>query len=348
MIASVCPSKTTLPILSNIFVSAESGALTLMGTDLDISMRTSVAADVGKAGETTVPARILLDALRRMNAETLTVTVDEMNVMTLRAGDKVQCSLRGMMPGDFPHFPKLENADAISLPAKDLNEMLRYTSYAVSRDETRYVLNGVCFNFAERFEVVATDGRRLAKYSAAAIKREEARQLIIPSKSIGQMQQMLVGGDPVELRFSANQLELTLKQTQLVTRLIDGHYPNYAQVIPKTCQHAINVNRRALQDAIGLASVVTEKHKLAVVRIGLQKNQMLINASTADIGDVKDVIEVKYGGDDIDMSFNPIFLLDVAQNVDGDEIIFELTNATSPIVLRVGEQFLCVIMPLRM
>jgi DNA polymerase-3 subunit beta len=348
MLSPVCPSRTTLPILSNVLVQATQGELALMGTDLDVSMRTTIAAEVGKTGETTVPVRFLLDALRRMNAETISVTVDDLNVMTLRAGDKVQCSLRGMAPGDFPRFPKIEAADTVQLPIKELNDMLRATSYAVSRDETRYVLNGVCFNFAERFDVVATDGRRLAKYTNASIKRDEPRQLVVPSKSIAQLQQMLSGDGTVDIRFSATQMEVTVNQTKLVTRLVDGHYPNYMQVIPKSCQHVITLNRRAFLDACGLASVVTEKTKQPVIRITLQQQRMTISATTAEIGDAKDVLEVKYSGDDMEMAFNPTFLTECCQSLDTDEVMFEVTNAASPIVLRAGDAFLCVVMPMRL
>jgi len=348
MLSPVCPSRTTLPILSNVLIRAEQGELALMGTDLDVSMRTTIAAEVGKTGETTVPVRFLLDAVRRMSAENISVSVDDLNVMTLRAGDKVQCSLRGMAPGDFPRFPKIEAADSVQLPIKELNDMLRATSYAVSRDETRYVLNGVCFNFAERFDVVATDGRRLAKYTNPGLKRDEPRQIVVPSKSIAQLLQMLTGEGMADLRFSATQLEVTVNQTKLVTRLVDGHYPNYTQVIPKSCQHVIALNRRGFLNALGLASVVTEKTKQPVIRITLQQQRMTISATTAEIGDAKDVLEVKYAGDDMEMAFNPTFLTECCQSTDADEIMFEVTNAASPIVLRVGDAFLCVVMPMRL
>jgi DNA polymerase-3 subunit beta len=343
----VCPLRTTLPILSNLLVRAENGLLQLTGTDLDVSIRTSIAAEIETEGETTIPVRFLLDALRRLSTDTIAISTDDNNVSMLRAGDKVECSLRGMAPGDFPKFPKIEASGSIEFAAKDLAAMLRYTRYAVSRDETRYVLNGVCFTFGEKFEVVATDGRRLTKHANPAVSQEEVTQLIIPTKSINMIGQMLSEEGTVELRYTANQMEVNVGQTTLVTRLVDGHYPNYNQVIPKTCQHAIELDRRNFLAAVNLATVVTEKSKQAVVRINLQDQRLTISAATADIGEVNDTIEVSYSGEPIDIAFNPTFLTDVCQNVDEDQIVLEVSNATSPVVIRAGEHFLCVIMPMR-
>ncbi len=347
LIAPVCPARTTLAVLSNIHIVADAGTLHVTGTDLDVSIKTSLPADVSKSGASTIPVRLLLDVLRRITSETIQLTVDDNNVALLRAGDKTQCSLRGMAAMDFPKFPQLDGSDSVELAAKELSDMLRSTSYAVSRDETRYVLNGVCFSFGERFDIVATDGRRLAKYTNATIKRDDVKQLIVPTKSINLLQQMLGADGTVTLRYTSNQLEINTPGATMVTRLIDGHYPNYMQVIPKTCQVAIELNRRALQEAIGLATVVTDKTKQAVVRIAFERNKLTISAQTAEIGEVKEEIDVKYSGDSMEIAFNPTFLTEVCQNVESDEIALELTNASSPVVMRSGENFLCVIMPMR-
>jgi len=347
LIAPVCPVRTTLAVLSNIHIAAEAGVVQVTGTDLDVAVKTSVPAEVAKSGATTIPVRLLLDVLRRITADTIQISVDDNNVALLRAGEKTQCSLRGMSAMDFPKFPHFEGSDTVELPAKELSDMLRSTSYAVSRDETRYVLNGVCFSFGERFDVVATDGRRLAKYTNPAIKREDHKQLIVATKSINMLQQMLAGDGTVTLRYTTNQLEITTPAATMVTRLIDGHYPNYMQVIPKTCQVAVEVSRKAFQEAIGLATVVTDKTKQAVVRIAFERNKMTISAQTAEIGEVNEVIDVKYSSEPMEIAFNPTFLYDVCQNVDSEMVMLELTNSSSPVVMRAGENFLCVIMPMR-
>lgn len=347
LIQPVCPLRTTLPILANLLVKAETGKIELTGTDLDVTVKTEIPADVSAEGETTIPVRFLLDTLRRIRTDSIEIAVDSNNVAKINAGEKIECSLRGMAPGDFPKFPTIEEKDSVELPAKDFAAMLRYTSYAVSKDETRYVLNGVCFNFGEQFDIVATDGRRLAKYSSPNVKREEAQQLILPTKSINMIQQMLGSEGTVYMRYSTSQIEVNVNKTTLVTRLIDGHYPNYQQVIPKSCTHTLELNRSTFLNAINLATVVTEKTKQPVVRLALGDNKLTISANTAEIGEVHDELDVSYADEAMDIAFNPTYLTDVCQNVESDEIILEITNATSPTVIRSGENFLCVIMPMR-
>jgi len=347
LLQSVCPLKTTMPILSNLLVKATAGQIEFVATDLELSVKTKIPADVAEEGETTIPARFFLDALRRMSSDTIELTVDEANVSTIRSGARVKCSLRGMNPEDFPKFPEISADSSVELQAKELNTMLKYTSYAVSKDESKNMLNGVCFNFSDDLDVVATDGKRLAKYTYLGIKKENAMQIIVPTKSISIIQQLLNTDGTTEIKYSQNLVQINTLNSVLVTRLIDEHYPNYNQVIPKSCQAAVDVNRLAFLNAVNLATVVTEKSKQAVVRLTFADNQLAVSANTAEIGEVNDVLEVKYDGDQIDLAVNPTFLTDVCQNIDSEDIVVEITGSGSPLVIRSGENFLCIIMPMR-
>lgn len=345
----VCPVRTTLPILQNLRVEATTGKIILTATDLDIAMRTELTAEVSEEGVTTIPARFLADALRRMSVESLEVSSDANDVTKLRSGVKVECSLRGLPPDDFPAFQSIESEDVISLPANDVVQMLKHTDYAVSKDETRYVLNGVCFNLGTQFDVVATDGRRLAKYTIPDISRDEALQLVVPTKTVGIINQLLdaAGDADTRLRFTQNQIEVSVNTTTLVSRLIDGHYPNYKQVIPQSCEAAIEVDRKTFANAINLASVVTEKTKQSVVKVQFDKGQLSVSANTAEIGEVHDEIDITYDGEPVELAFNPTYLTEVCTSVQTDIITIEFTNSKSPVVIRSGDNFLCVIMPLR-
>ncbi len=347
LLQSVCPLRTTMPVLSNLLVKATAGQIELVATDLELSVKTKIQADVADEGETTIPARFLLDALRRMNSDTIEISVDEANVSTIRSGARVKCSLRGMNPEDFPKFPEMEADASIELPTKDLAAMLKYTSYAVSKDESKNMLNGVCFNFNDDLDVVATDGKRLAKYTYLGIKQENAMQVIVPTKSISIIQQILNTDGTAEIKYSQNLMQISTLNSVLVTRLIDEHYPNYNQVIPKSCQATVEISRAAFLNAVNLATVVTEKSKQAVVRLSFADNQLAISANTAEIGEVNDVLEVKYDGDQVDLALNPTYLTDVCQSVESDDIIIEITGSGSPLVIRSGENFLCIIMPMR-
>ena len=347
LLQPVCPLRTTMPILSNLLVKAAAGQIELVATDLDLTVKTKIPADVVEEGETTIPVRFFLDALRKMNSDTIEISVDEANVSTIRSGNKVKCSLRGMDPSNFANFPVVETDASIELPTKDLATMLKYTSYAVSRDESKSMLNGVCFNFSDDLDVVATDGKRLAKYVCVGVKQEKAMQVIVPSKSISVIHQILNTEGTAEIKYTSNLMQISTLNSVLVTRLVDEHYPNYNQVIPKSCQATIDVNRLTFLNAINLATVVTEKSKQAVVRLNFDNNKLSVNANTAEIGEVNDVLEVKYDGEQVDLAVNPTYLTDVCQNVESEEITIEITGSGSPLVIRSGENFLCIIMPMR-
>ena len=343
----VCPLRTTIPVLANLFIKTEKDKLTLSATDLDISLKTQITAEIIQEGETTIPVRFFLDALRKIKTETIIISTDQGNVSTLKAGKKVECSLRGMAPDDFPKFPIIDAENTIELDSKDFSKMIKYTCYAISKDENRHVLNGICLSFGEQFDVVATDGRRLAKFTDISIKKEESSQLIIPTKSVAVIQQMLEQDGKVELRYNKSSIEITYNQTVLVTRLVDGHYPNYGQVIPKSCQYAIEIDKNIFLNAVSLASVVTEKSKQSIIRLTFTENQLNIGANTAEIGEVTDDIEIKYSGEKIELAFNPEYLADVCQVIEADNFLLEISNSTSPAVFRSGENFICVVMPLR-
>jgi len=347
LLQPVCPLRTTMPILSNLLVKAGAGQIELVATDLDLTVKTKIPAEVVEEGETTIPVRFFLDALRKMNSDTIEISVDEANVSTIRSGNKVKCSLRGMDPSTFANFPVVDTDVSLELPTKDLSTMIKYTSYAVSRDESKAMLNGVCFNFNDDLDVVATDGKRLAKYVFLGVKQEKAVQTIVPSKSISVIQQILNTEGTAEIKYTENLMQINTLNSVLVTRLIDDHYPNYNQVIPKSCLATIEINRIAFLNAISLATVVTEKSKQAVVRLNFDKNQLSINANTAEIGEVNDVLEIKYDGEQVNMALNPTYLTDVCQSVESDDIIIEITDSGRPLVIRSGENFLCIIMPMR-
>jgi len=347
LLQPVCPLRTTMPILSNLLVKAESGQIELTATDLDLSVQTKIPADVVEEGTTTIPVRFFLDALRKMTSDTIEISVDEANVSTIRSGNRVKCSLRGMDPESFANISEVESDISFELPIKDLATMLKYTSYAVSRDESKSMLNGVCFNFGDNLDVVATDGKRLAKYVYVGVKQEKAMQIIVPTKSISVIQQILSTEGTAEIKYNSNMMQISTLNSILVTRLVDEHYPNYNQVIPKSCQATLNINRLAFLNAVNLATVVTEKSKQAVIRLNFDNNLLSINANTAEIGEVNDVLEVKYDSEQVVLALNPAYLTDICQNLESEEITIEITGSGSPLVIRSGDNFLCIIMPMR-
>lgn len=348
LLQPVCSNKPAFPIVANILIRTGENFVELVGTDLDITIKTSIEATVESPGETTVPVRYMRDTLMKIkNVAQINVEVDDNNVIKITAGERIKCNLRGMAAADFPTFPVLSECETVSIPVKDFSKMLRYTGYAMSHDDQRYILNGICFNFGEQLDVVATDGRRLAKYTSPDIKSEKASQIIVPIKAINMMQQLLIGEDPVALRFSSSQVEITVGANTLVARLMDGHYPDYKQVLPKNKSFSLTLNSGDFSNAVELASVVTDKNKQGVVKLSLDSGKMKVSAQTADIGENSAELETEYAGDPMDISFNPAFLLDVFRNIDETEVTMDVINPVSPTVIKTNENFISIIMPMR-
>lgn len=348
LLQPVCANKPAFPIVANVLIRTGEGCVELVGTDLDITMKTSIPATVGEAGETTVPVRYIRDTLSKIRGvDQVAVEVDDSNVIRLLAGERIKCNLRGMAAADFPTFPVIAESESVSIPVKEFSKMLRYTGYAMSHDEQRYILNGICFNFGDQLDVVATDGRRMAKYSSKEIKCEKASQIVIPVKAINMMQQILAGEEPVVMRFSLSQVEITVGKNTLVSRLIDGHYPDYKQVLPKTKSFTLKLNSGEFNSAVELASVVTDKNKQGVIKVELTKGKMTISANTADIGENSSVLETEYSGENMTISFNPTYILDVFKNIEEAEVSMDVIGPTSATVITTGENYLSVVMPMR-
>ena len=295
LLQPVCSNKPAYPIVANILISTGENCVEMVGTDLDITIKTSIEASISEPGATTVPVRYLRDTLMKIKSVAqLEIEVDANNVIRILAGEKIKCSLRGLAAPDFPSFPVLAEGETVTIPVKEFSKMLRYTSYAMSHDEQRYVLNGISFNFGDQLDVVATDGRRLAKYTSTDIKTEKASQIIIPIKAINMMQQLLNGAEEVSLHYSNSQAEITVGKNTLISRLIDGHFPDYKQVLPKTKTFTLKLNSGDFSNAVELASVVTDKNRQGVVKISLAPGKMTISANTAEIGENSSELETAY------------------------------------------------------
>lgn len=355
LLCPVWPTNTYVPVLTNLHVLAERSSLQLTVTGLDISTWIRIPVNVLAVGETTMPAKLLLDTLNRISTGTVDLSVDMNHVTTIRLGGKVHCSLRGMAPVDvFPKYTVIAGGDTIEMAAKELGDMIRQTSYAVSRDKSRGELNGWCFHFGEQLDVVAMDGWRIAKSTSANVKHSKQpsrswsmqNEYIIPTRAIGIMQTMLAGDSTVKLRDNFFNLEATMGSTTLVMTSIPGHYPRYDELIPERNSNTprVAVNRKAFLDAV---VAVTRKATPAVVRVVVKEGTLTVSASTAENARVESALNVKYTGKPVDMIFQATFLTDVCQYMGTEEIVIEFSNSTSPVVIRSGGNVLCVIMPMK-
>ena len=346
-VQNIVAGKGSLQIIQNAMLEAKEGKLSLVTTDLDISVKSTVDCDVVEAGATTLPVKLLSSTIASCAEGVVELEADPQDRARISAGSAA-FKLSGMAVADFPALPASENAFAYTLPQATLREMLRKTSYAVSQDETRKTLKGVLMSFKEgKLTMVATDGRRLAlveheiDFPAAA-----ERDIILPSKVVAELQRSLGGDGSVKITIEKSQVSFNLGDTQIYSKLLDEIYPNYRQVIPNSCKERIEVDRKLLLDAIDRASVMTMEESSSI-RLTFEENQLLVSSVAADIGEAKDVVPIKYGNEKIEIVFNPSYVKEPLKAIDEDEVTIELNNGSSPAIIRCSVPFLYVMMPLR-
>jgi DNA polymerase-3 subunit beta len=347
-VQNVVSTRTTLPILSNALLQADKDGLSLTATDLDVGVRCTVEAEVSKPGTTTLPARKLFSILKEVPAAEIEIEVDDRNAASIRCGSSFY-KIMGLPQEEFPRFPDATGAKALKLEQSVLRDMLRKTAYAVSNDETRYVLNGVYMTFkGDKLTVVATDGRRLAlvEHELEVAKGAEA-EFILPTKAVGELQRLLSDKGDIKLSVGDNQIVAQIDGTVLVSKLIEGTYPNFRQVIPTETKERVQLERELLLAALHRASILASE-KSQSVKLSFTKNTLTISAITPEVGEAKETLSINYKGKELAIAFNPQYLMDPLRNLDADEIFMEMTDELSPGVVKINAPFLYVLMPMRL
>lgn len=341
-------AKSTLPILSNILIEINKNSLKMTATDLDIgiSSKTPIAHEV--EGSITLPAKKLMDVIKELpdNAK-INVTTKKNNTTTIECG-KIIFRITGLPKDEFPTPPDFQNKDKITIDKKTLKDMISLTLFAVSRDETRYVLNGVLTIIKQKtIKLVATDGRRLAVIEKELPKQTLIeKKIIIPTKTIQELERLLTEEGVVTISFDENQVMFNLGETTIISRLIEGEFPNYEQVVPQESKDKVVIDRNTLLAATKRASIFTNQDSL-VVRMDISKNKMVISKNTPFMGEVKEEVEVAYKGKNISIGFNPHYIIEVLKNLDPGEIKFEITDSEKPGVIRLGNEYTYVVLPMQ-
>ncbi len=343
----VVSSRTTLPILSNVLLEAEDGELKLTTTDLDVGVTGRVEADVKKAGATTLPARRLATIIREVPASEIDVEVNADNVATIRSGPSF-FKILGLAEDEFPALPDFEDDNEYKMDQAVLKDALRKTSFAISTDETRYVLNGIFFSFKDNtVTLVATDGRRLAMVDhELEFPESQEVDVIVPTKAVHELMRLLGDEGEVRILIADNQIAFELNKNLLVSKLIEGNYPNFRQVIPSEAKERIILEREAFLSSTHRVSLLTSE-KSNSLKIVFGKDKIDIMANSPDIGEAKESLAVSYKGPEFSIAFNPEFLMAPLKHLDSDEIYLDLIDEMSPGVIKNNSSFLYVLMPMR-
>ena len=339
--------RTALPILSNVLFKVESDKLLLATTDLDISVQCQVEAKISKPGSTTLPVRKLFSIIRELPDNNIEINVDDKNIATVQCNSSF-FKIIGLSADEFPPITAPNDQYSYRIEQSAFKEMLKKTSYAASADETRQVLNGVLLSFkGGKLIIVATDGRRLALVEYELDFPEESEiDIILPTKAVNQLIHSLQDEGDLKITLQDNNATFEFANVVLTTKLIDGTYPNYKQVIPAQCEERVAIERENLLSALKRVSILTTD-KSNATKLMFTKNKLEILLNTPDVGEARETIPIKYSGKDVTVAFNPDFMMDPLRNLNSDEIFVELTDDLSPGVIKCDTPFLYVLMPMR-
>jgi DNA polymerase III subunit beta len=348
-------TKTTLPILSNILFRADQdGRLEMSGTDLDVAVRVRVAAEVEEPGTLTAPGKKLQEIAKELPDEPVQVSTRG-DQIELRCG-RSHFKLNGLPAEDFPALPSVSFEGGWTASGKELLGLIRHTSFAVSTEETRPVLNGVLWELRDgEMRMVATNGHRLARMRVpAGPSLETTTQLIVPPAALQQVQRLFSTDEDLQVARDGNHLAFRSDRTEVYTRLIDGTYPNYEQVIPKDNDKFALVERKPLESAIKRVAAVAsdQTHR---IRLEFSRDRMNLNVLTPDLGEAHDEISVGYDGEELAIGFNANYLLEVLRYMGTDEVRLgfkapERAATVEPVYPDgdTGADYLCLVMPLRL
>jgi DNA polymerase-3 subunit beta len=352
-VQNVVSTRTTLPILSNVLLRADNDKLELTATDLDVTISCAVEAKVKKPGASTVPVKRLFGIVRELSNSEMDLEVDEKHACTIRSGPSFY-KINGLSADEFPPMPKFKEDKKVILPQETVKGMMRKTSFAISTDESRYVLNGIFLSLKDhKMTMVATDGRRLALVDEEVdISEQSHGDFIVPAKTVNELNRLLQDKGELELRYAENQASFTLKDEKgssvlIVTKLIEGNYPNYRQVIPSETKERVSLVREEFLHALRRAEIMTSE-KSNSVKLSFGKNKLEITANSPEVGEAKESLAVNYKGPEIAIAFNPKYMIDPLNALPNDEVFLELIDDLSPGVLKINGPFLYVVMPMRL
>ncbi len=351
-VGAAIPAKTTLPILSTILLEAtEKGTLRLSGTDLDIAVSTEIPADVETSGAIAVPARKLSEIVRELPPSPIKIASIGEQRVGLECG-RSKFKLLGLPKDEFPAFPPVEFGKNWRLKSSVLQSLITHTSFAVSVEESRPILNGVLWEVqGDTMRMVATNGHRLAKMEVS-VSDASALSLIVPPKALEQVKRLFPGDEELEFGRGDNHLAFRSPFTSVYTRLIEGPYPPYEQVIPKDNDKVAIIEKAPLISALKRMAVVAsdQTHR---VKLSFNSALLKFTVATPDLGEGQDELAVRYDGDPLDVGFNGVYLLEVLRFMPTEEVRLTLKASDRAATIEPEgwsdpAKYLCLVMPLRL
>jgi DNA polymerase-3 subunit beta len=349
-VSASIPSKTTLPVLSNVLIESDDNAVRISGTDLDVSIRVKVPAEVVEGGAITAPGKKLRELTRELPDQPVDMRVRG-HQLEVGCGYS-RFKLNGLPSEEFPNFPVIDFEGGWHVSEDSLRRLIHSTAFAVSTEESRPILNGVLWELKEgRMSMVATNGHRLAKMVVEAGSPDGgSTDLIIPPAALVQVERLFVGQGDLTVARSGNHLAFRSEEREVYTRLIEGKYPNYEQVIPKDNDKVARVDKEAFERAVRRMAVLAsdQTHR---VKLSFETDKAHLDVRTPDLGEAHDELELDYQGDALEIGFNANYLLEVLRNMPAGEVKVALKTPERAATIEPADEgldYLCLVMPLRL
>lgn len=350
MVGRIVGNRTSLPVLANVLLQTESGRLKISATDLEVGLTTRIGAKVDKEGSITVPSRTLVEFVGSVSDENLTLST-EGAVLTI-AGARTKATLRGIDAEEFPVIPTVDNKSSLIVHAQSFLQALKQVAVAVAPDDTRPVLAGVYVKWSgQKLVCAATDSYRLAEKTLSLEKEAEEKDAIVPSRSINELIRVMgvVGADQVNIAVQDNQILFLFDDTEFVSRLIDGKYPDYQKIVPQKKTTTAIVEAEEFKSTLRTAAIFAREAANTVKFHFGPSNEIVVNALAEQLGDTLVKMPAEIDGEEADSSFNVRFLTDAAGAINDSKIEFSLSGKFQASLLKgVGApDYLYIIMPLR-
>jgi DNA polymerase-3 subunit beta len=344
--------KNPLPILSGILLKADKGILSFTATDLELGIECNVSVSVYEEGAVVLPARLLTEIVRRLPEIDILVEVNKENNSTLIKYGQAEFNLLGMSPEDFPLLPRIENEKQISIKQDIFRKMIKQVGFAISLDDNRPIFTGVLMEIEKgEIRLVATDTHRLAfkKRKLDNIETDFEKTVIVPGKALNELNRIMNGeGEYLKIAFGDNQVVFELPGVKLISRLIEGHFPNYKNVIPQGCKTKIRVKNKELLEAAERASLLA-KEGSNVIRLNVKEGTVIIHSSSPEVGKIEEPLPIVFEGEETQIAFNSKYLIDVLKVIETEDVLLELNGSLSPGIIKPteDENYFYLILPIR-
>src|SRR5829696_7875907 len=348
LVSRAVSARSAVQVLQGVLLRTEGGRLHLAATDMELSLRASLEAEVAEKGAVVVPGRLLGDIARLLpdGDVVLTAKPDE-GAVTVECGP-ASYRLQTYSVEDFPRLPEVDAVQTSSVDAAALLDTIGRVSRAASRDESRPVLTGVLVQFeGSKLVMAATDSYRLAVKETDLAEAAPSLEAIVPARALTELVRIAGGADTVELGVLENQIVFGLDGVWLTTRRIDGQFPNFRQLLPETFEHEIRATRSELLDVVKRVSVMAERSN--PLRLRFAEGQLTASIQAPDVGEARETVPLEFAGEPLEIGFNPGFLREGIESVDSDEIVVRLISPLRPVVLMGPEDdYTYLIMPIRL